>query len=111
MRGNLGIRLGFEGVGKNFDSFGVVAHAKFNPGQTVANKRIVGHKLQCLFNQLPGLWQAHVAVCKRIPQGVVSVVGIGFDLYDPAQQAFHFRQLAQLFSHHGLVVQKVGFPG
>ena len=107
MRSNFSVRLHFKSIRKNFDSFNVVTHAKFSPRQTVPDERVIGHKFQRFLNQRFGFWKANIAVCKRVTQSVVSVVGIRLDRYNAAQQALHFRQLAQFFSHHGLVVHQV----
>jgi hypothetical protein len=53
---------------------------------------VIWGKFEGLLDQLPGLGQAHVAICKRIAQRVVSVVVIRFRSNQRAQQALHFFQ-------------------
>ena len=111
MGGNFSIGAVFKGPLQQAQGFFFVAQPELSPSQAVGDVRVGRCKFQGFGDELLGLCQPHVAVCKRVAQGVVGMVVIGFDGNHLPQQPLHHTNIPHFFSEHGLFIKPLHVVG
>src|SRR5450759_1146359 len=104
MRGDLRIRPQRVRLSQRLQRFVRLAEAKLHPAKTIEYEGISGRQRYCLLDQFVGLAIALSTVCKRVPEGIVSMCMVRFEFDDTPQVALEFIDTVELFRHHCTVV-------
>src|SRR5450759_1853873 len=106
MCGDLRIRPHRVGLSQRLQRFACFAEAELHPPKTIEYERIPRRQRYCPLDQFVGLAIALSTVCKRVPEGIVSMCMVRFEFDDTPQVALEFIDTVELFRHHCTVVNQ-----